>query len=353
MVQPVFSRGRRARTGGAELVRPTRGRARFSRRVCALPSGAIAGGQPAEELWTNHLQRQLGGKYCVRNFAFRGAAPADAGAVIAEVLRTEFPRQIYVANERAVAGIDSLGSPPYRFVFWQAYFDGRLLESPIRDQRVRERLLAPANLGHTALVVGDALLDRALRYREFWNRVGHDLLFTAPAHVAPAPPAMFRPRRSFADDERDALAAPWFAERYPPNHESAELAIVRATTAAFYLRRATGGWELRPETRAELRRYAAEAFPDALKRRTLLLVSGNSPHYRGQLTPDERARDEQGIADSIALWRDAGYDALAYGGDFVDEDFADRDHLTKLGGRKLAALAAAEIQALADRLGYF
>ncbi len=308
--------------------------------------------QPASEVWTRHLQVLLGGRYCVRNFSFRGAAPADGGAAIAEVLRDEFPRQIYVANERAVAGIDPLGSDAYRFMFWQAYFDGQLLDSAIRDQRVRERLLALGEIGRTVAIFGDAVFDRVLRYRELWNRVGHDCLFTVPAEVAPAPPAMFQPRRAFADDERDALAARWSRERYPRGQDGAELAIIRATTAAFYTRRPDGGWEMQPGTRAELQRYAAEAFPDALKPRTLLLLSGNSPHYRRLLTPDERARDEQGTSDSVALWRHAGYAALAYGADFNDDDFADRIHLTKLGGRKLAAITAVEIRALVERLGY-
>lgn len=47
-----------------------------------------------------------------------------------------------------------------------------------------------------------------------------------------------------------------------------------------------------------------------------------------------------------------GLAVLAYGGDFDDDDFADRIHLTKLGGRKLAAITAVEIRALVERLGY-
>ena len=55
-------------------------------------------GQPVENLWTRHLQELLGDRYAVVNLAFRGSSPTDAGALAAESLRDEYPRQIYLAN---------------------------------------------------------------------------------------------------------------------------------------------------------------------------------------------------------------------------------------------------------------
>src|SRR5271157_686214 len=55
--------------------------------------------QPVGDLWSARLQELLGDRYCVVNFAFRGGSPTDGGAVVAEALREEFPRQILIVNE--------------------------------------------------------------------------------------------------------------------------------------------------------------------------------------------------------------------------------------------------------------
>jgi hypothetical protein len=128
--------------------------------------------QPAEVMWTRKLQERLGEKFVVINFAFRGATPTDGGAVVAEVLRDEFPRQIYIANEKAATALFPIGAEVYRPIFWQAYFGGKLLPDGDRDAKVRSQLLgANASWGKAAEIAGGAWLDRLLRYRDLWNRV--------------------------------------------------------------------------------------------------------------------------------------------------------------------------------------
>jgi len=48
-------------------------------------------GQPPARIWTKRLQQELGGGYCVFNFAYDGSPAANGGAVVAEALRKEFP----------------------------------------------------------------------------------------------------------------------------------------------------------------------------------------------------------------------------------------------------------------------
>jgi hypothetical protein len=104
--------------------------------------------------------------------------------------------------------------------------------------------------------------------------------------------------------------------------------------------------------REQLRYHFHEAFPDKLRPRTLFLVGRDSPFYRLALSPEELARDELGVRDTVELMREFGYPVVDYGSDFTDLDYADRTHLSPPGGEKLARKVAAEIATLTEKLGY-
>lgn len=307
--------------------------------------------QPAEVMWSKRLQEQLGDGYCVINFALRGAMPTDGGAIIAEVLRNEFPRQIYIANEKPGLGLYPIGNQPYRFVFWEAYFSGRLLPDAARSARVREFWQKFDRQGELAGAAQSTLLDRIFRFRDFWNRTAFEWLNTIPSIYAPAPPALFRPRNRFADDEPDGALSD-LNQRYLPSVRQEEMKILRFGTGLGYQRDVTGGWVMKPATRTELDMRYGEGFPVPLRSRTLLLIGRDSSFYRQQLTADERERDEQGVSDTVRMLRAHGYEALDYGRDFKDDDYGDRIHLAPAGGQKLADAVAPQVRAMAEKLGY-
>jgi hypothetical protein len=58
------------------------------------------------------------------------------------------------------------------------------------------------------------------------------------------------------------------------------------------------------------------------------------------------------VRDTIRIWQELGYDAVPYGNLFAADDFGDRSHLTKRGGKKLADITAAKVSEMAVRLGY-
>ena len=93
-------------------------------------------------------------------------------------------------------------------------------------------------------------------------------------------------------------------------------------------------------------------MPDALKKRTLILLSRSSPYYVRRLTPDEREREDLTYAHSVAVWEAGGYEAMDYGKDFTVEEYGDRTHVTWQGGAKLAVLVADNVRAMAQDLGY-
>ena len=307
--------------------------------------------QPADVMWTRKLQVRLGDRYVVINFAFRGAAPANGGAVVAESLRTEFPRQIYIANERAVTGISPVGMEAYLTILWQAYFAGQLLDDPARDATVRDVLVNRYGWAKTAEIAGSVFIDRVLGFRDLWNRLAMERLNTVPSLYAPAPPGMFSPRKMFVDEERDGTLLT-LDERYMLSARAREMEILRLSSGLFYERTPDGGWRMSDAKRKELDGHYRDAFPVALHARTMILVGRDSPFYRDQLTSDERARDEQAIADTVGMLRARDYAAVDFGREFVYEDYGDRTHLAPPGGQKLADTVAPAVRALAEKLGY-
>ena len=308
-------------------------------------------GQPADRVWTKRLQEILGDRYAVVNLAFRGSSPTDGGAFVAESLREEFPRQIYLANVAALQAADAIGIESYRFIFFDAYYKGLLLPWAPRDQQLKTYLADPAHQAARMERRLGAQADAVLHYRDFWNWWSATKFFTFATPFQPNPKLAYKPRGYFRDEENDYEGTP-FEDRFTPATIANDQVIARAYSAAGYSPNTTGGWRLAPAARQQFLDYAKSAFPDQLKPRTLILISRNSPFYTQKLEPDLRARDDQAVQDTIAGYEHLGYAALDTGKGYTIEDYGDRTHLTSTGGAKLAAVTATKIQALATQLGY-
>jgi hypothetical protein len=309
-------------------------------------------GQPAGKIWTQELQRQLGDGYMVINFAFRGALCTDGGAVLAEVLRDEFPRQIYIANIAPFIEPAPYGHEPYRYLFKDARHRGLLIREPRREKHVADFERATQSVAVRYETKGVRTLDQVLRFHDLWNWVGYNWLFTIPNPKTPDWPQAIWARKRLADEENDfdELMSP--NERFGPATLAAEMAIVRGFTQLYYKKSAQGQWVLEEATKAQFMNVARLAFPDQLKARTLIMLSRNCPFYVRLLEPDEKLREELAYQDSVAAWQEAGYRSAQYGMDFLDSDYGDRTHLTVSGGVKLAGIVAAETRAMALKLGY-
>ncbi len=308
-------------------------------------------GQPADRVWTKRLQEILGDRYAVVNLAFRGSSPTDGGAFVAESLRDEFPRQIYIANVAALQAADAIGIESYRFILFDAYYKGLLLPWAPRDQELKDHLADPAHKTARFERRLGAQADALLHYRDFWNWWSSTKFFTFATPFQPNPKLAYKPRAYFRDEENDYEGTP-FEDRFTPATIANDTVISRAYSAAGYSKNTNGVWQLAPAARQQFLDYARRAFPDQLKPRTLILISRNSPFYTQKFEPELRERDDQAIRDTIAGYEQLGYAALDTGTGYTIEDFGDRTHLTSTGGAKLAAVTAPKIQDLANQLGY-
>lgn len=308
-------------------------------------------GQPADRVWTLELQRRLGERYVVVNLALRGSGVTDGGAVVAESLREEFPSLVYVANTSPWVPPHPAGFEPYTYLGEEARARGLLLPHPARDALVRDFRRGTLGWAVRFQRTGVAHVDRWLRFRDLWNWVGFNWVFTIPSPLTPTGAIATVARGRIPDEEPDFERMP-VATRMPPSADAAEMAITRAFSEAHVEPDGAGGWRVRPGVAETFRASAAAAFPEWMRGRTLVMLSRNSPVFLGRLSAEERARDDFAYATSAAAWREAGYVSAEYGRDFGDNDFGDRTHLSAAGGRRLAAVVADEVARLADRLGY-
>jgi lysophospholipase L1-like esterase len=308
-------------------------------------------GQPVDKLWSNELQRQLGDGFAVVNLAFRGAFCTDGAAIVAEVLRKEFPRQIYVANTGPFVQPMPIGSQPYRYLIWEARSRGLLEDSPAREDLWAESRRMEYTWGQWVDVLAGTNLDRVLRFRDLWNWIGYKFIFTIQNPVTPNMPQAMWARERFDDIENDFEDTP-INLRFLPEYRDAEMKIVRGFSGTYYTKDSSGNWKLDPTLSEKFNRAAAAAFPKDLRARTLIMLSRNCPLYLHELTPDEMLREDDAYRDGEAAWKAMGYVADEYGRDYDDADYGDRTHLTGTGGRKLAAQVARDVQDIARRLGY-
>jgi hypothetical protein len=309
-------------------------------------------GQPADKMWTSALQAELGDGYAVVNLAFRGASPNDAGAIVAETLRSEFPKQVYIANEIPLQSSGPIGIETYRFALLDAYYKGYLLPWKPRDETLSYYLktIDYRNYHQMDLEMG-AKLDSLLYFHNFWNWYSFTQHFTFGTPLMPHDPQAHWPRNRFEDQENDFNTIP-FETRFTPQVVAADLNIARRYTAAFYHENAEGSWVLNDGALYLFLRSSRTQFPDLLKPRTLFLIGRNNPYYTKQLDAHIQARDEQAIGDTIGGLESLGYEAMSYGSDFTVDDFGDRTHLTTSGGAKLAAAVGPKVKAMAEKLKY-
>lgn len=308
-------------------------------------------GQPADRVWTLELQRLLGERFVVVNLALRGAGIVDGGAIVSEVLRDEFPQLIYVANTSPWSLPHPAGQEPYVYLMREARARGLLADLPGRDELLADFRRRALSWSDYLQMLGVAHSDRVLRYRDLWNWVGFNWYFSVPSPLTPTGSLATVARGRIPDEELDFAEIP-ASVRFRPEVFEPEMRIVRGFSSTYLAANGSGGWSLRPDVAENFRAVAGAAMPDWLKRRTLVMLSRNSPHYTRQLTPEERERDELAYATSLEAWRAAGYHAQDYGRDFSPLDFGDRTHLTTAGGRKLAAVVAAELRTLGRQLNY-
>jgi hypothetical protein len=314
-------------------------------------------GQPPEHLWSRRLQDDLGDGYHVINFAFNGSPSTNGAAVVAEALRKEYPRQIYIANLPPTQMGYPTGSPVYRFTNWEAYYKGLLIDDPVRNAEIKySHTIAEYYNGVPELKIQE-WLDSLFYFQDLWNYIAFEKINTVWGLYFPGaaefrdPLHSFNPRNEYADPEPDFLAMP-MSSRYLDSTIEGELSNVRGVSEYAFNKDANGKWQLYQPLWDEFEKESAAAFPPELRKRTLIVMGYNSPFYLSRLTPDELERNDLSFQYAAKEWEKMGYAALVYGKGYTIDDCGDRTHLTWHGGYKLAGVVAAKVREMSQELGY-
>ncbi len=289
-------------------------------------------GQPDAVMWTRRLQRLLGERFRVLNFAQRAGKSNEFGNVAAEILLQRGGRVIYLAD-----GMPNEFAVPYRVAIYkpeivEAWARGYLIPWQPRDDLFRLRLgLAPDPLQSVLL---QATFDRVLNFNDFWNYFEFQI---ANLNWTPfLADSMFAARARRHDNEVD-VPPPYL---YPDDLE------VRNARSWIIPEDAGARW-------AYVMGLTEAAIPPELRRITLATIHLSSPRILNQLPADEHAAFVATARKHADELRKAGFAETAISGiDYNERDYVDRAHLSVSGGDKLAAMLAPKVLALAQSLGY-
>lgn len=318
----------------------------------SIPLGV---GQANAHLWTNLLQQELGSDYCVVNLSFRAALAPSILLPLADALRREYSRAIFVSDMTPYKAPGFLSfekgtySYPYDYVLWQAWVNGALATNPARDAALIDSLRSSdiAVRMHSQEQVIHAVLEKIFASSNLWNEIGYRHFFTVYTPLDPDK-AFYAPRSTITDDQ-------------PPMPES-EGAIVRdwpheyASLQKLFLNRvrpnANGSFSpLVPDN--EFSASVQKLAPDpALRARILLLVTSRSPAYIARLDSREKEQFEFAVADSARAYRQAGFASIPLGLDYPVEDFSDPSHFSDAAAPRMAKDVSAEIRRMAQGEGW-
>jgi hypothetical protein len=299
-------------------------------------------GQAPEEVWTKHLQQELGDRYRVINLALLGARPYEFGGVGAEILERDHPRLLFVTD----CGSAGLGGDPdgaiYRYFFWEAYYKGWVPPDPRRDARLGEVVAERKRKKDAAFaeMTSGAWLDARLRFQDLWTSVAYHGVSTVWA--PDLSPTINRPRKRYADPDGAV------------GHPTGQVAVVLDAQNTDIVRSflAAASYAEGPVDDCYLARCIRDCFPEAARRRSLMLVVRDSPRYVGRLSPVEQTAYAAIFPAWVRVLEANGMAALDIAGDYSEQDFADRCHLSEQGGRRLAQDVAPRVRQLAHQLGY-
>ncbi len=298
-------------------------------------------GQNQSELWSRELQRLLGDRHVVINFAIDRAEITSFAAVVFAMLAPEYPDLLYVANGSTLAGAAWDGGEDYNYLFWDAYYKGLLPPSLAAAPRIQQ-LGRDQRRNATGLELHlGRWLDSVSYSCELWTHLAyHDFTVWTPGQAA----APFRPRKlpregdipNWAEHQRNARADAEYARHSERSaHEGARVGFKPGVDGkpqpdTKFWDRMASEWQL--------------LFPDELKSRCFVVLLRGNPHFMQTLTAAEREQTEQQYTLGEQLLERLGYRAVQLrASDFTADDYLDGGHLMPSGGNKVAQAVAARI----------
>ncbi len=302
-------------------------------------------GQNASELWSSELQRLLGEKYVVYNFAVDQADVTSFAAVVFEALAHEYPNLIYVANGSPLAGAPWDGGEIYNYLFWDAYYKGLLPPSITDSERMRSFARAQRRKpGQRELHLGQ-WLDQFTYACDWWTYVGHEFFFSVWSDAHAHRP--LRPRREDRDDEVADYPEQQLRLRTDAAYAQHSETHGRGASRVGFTFAADGTSRPDPAFWDHVAGEWHDLFPAELRGRCFIVFLRGNPHFMQTFSADDRRRTELQYEIGQQMLEREGYRVVQLSaGEFTADDYLDGGHLMPSGGFKVARAVAVKIDAV-------
>jgi len=309
-------------------------------------------GQDPDKLWSNELQKILGDKFKVLNYATNGASLSSYGGVAFRMLKKEYPKIIFVATAYqfdAQGYIDGLD--PYKYLFWDAYYKN-LFQSDKDEMKIINHLkIAQLKTFSGAEQHISAFLNSFFYFKDLWNWVSYRFFFT-----------------TWSDSEfRTPFQAKYLYHDEPTPSDYMEI-LLKTNRDSEHVK----------TFRKFIKDSMTNVFVDLSQKPLQIvpsIVAWGTKGYNDLFQPGDRAKIllvqptyNIDIINSVpkkfqtAYWfytkqsdlmlKSLGYHVVEVGRDFNGNDYLDLSHFTASGGEKMAKQVAREVKHIAELSGY-
>lgn len=305
-------------------------------------------GQNADEVWTRDLQRLLGNRFVVVNYAMGSATIADFAGTVFRILAPRRRNLLFVPATCPAAFQQIQGSDVYSYVAWDAYYQNVL---PLTDQQ-RDKLQPfrdyEARNSRTADFHIDLRLNAFLRHRDLWNYAAYQSFGTIWDETLMG--QMFRARRRLP--ERRFPYADLVRPQPGSGREDVDVGLLVELPSRLVRSAADGQVLAIPEAVQAMAEELDAVFPPDLRSRMLICLTAYNPRFLQFLTPAERAANDAAFRAYAETLGAHGIATVVLGDGLPGECYLDQLHLLPEGGRRLAAELAPAIRDLARRNGF-
>lgn len=307
-------------------------------------------GQNPHELWTLELQRLLGDKFKVINYAIDQASFTSFGAVAFRILREHYPKIIFTSTCQQTGSGPLDGIDIYNYFFWDAYYKKLFHPEKFEAEKIskirKDQIMTPKGLEQHIL----SYLDSFFYFRNLWNWLGYHLGNTVWSDALARKP--FHARHHYEDLDNPYLKNQ--VEETTRDMSRFKIITKRETDMVNgMVDLANKKLKMSNNVLSMLRQNYDDAFPKPYRSNILCVITTENPHMLSAL-PIKTQQGYWAIINQFrSLLENLGYYALDVGKDFSSTDYADEGHFLATGGKKIAEQVANKIKYIAFAKGYY
>ncbi len=296
--------------------------------------------QKANEVWTLHLQKLLGVKYKVYNFALRAGALQDIASHVSEALLRKGYKVLYVSDSQAIPVNLPLGSHS-GYSFWFAHFRKWIFNYDKRLQLIEESFQSNKNENELLELKIRGAINSRIFSDDLWNYVAYNHFFTSwTPYNNDKKPHTWSPIKLIKDDEALHLhhsTVEKFEKYFDLKTETLRLASLANQACPNAKDPSKSYFSV---TNKNSFNYLNEWLPPELKNVIHLVLNYEARYYFDHLSPELKNCYEKTWLFSSKEYFKNGINNTIFNQNTDYDDNNDRTHLTARGGKKLASKLA-------------